>query len=262
MHRTYQIQGHAAALGALLPQITTNRPGKSPNLLPPANGTIHTECRIFKHVVASATEAEFGGLFHNGQTAVPLWITLHELGFTQPPTSKKKNSTAEVIVTASVRKKNQGNWHAVLLDEGKGKAKRTFCLSETRKPKHRGLFQKNITHHITIGKFVLCICIWQMNYLKSIITSFTNGPMMCSRQSIRLQSRQSIHMQSCKTVMFYQGVLMSYVRMDTKIPKRQCSMYERGSTWKPIRNKDGQTRSRSLNELKTRSTRGRIYYLW
>ena len=30
---------------------------KSPNLPPPENGTIHTECRILKHVVASAAEA-------------------------------------------------------------------------------------------------------------------------------------------------------------------------------------------------------------
>ena len=29
-------------------------PKKSPNLPPPANGPIHTECRILKHVVASA----------------------------------------------------------------------------------------------------------------------------------------------------------------------------------------------------------------
>ena len=32
-------------------------PKKSPNLPPPANGPIHTECRIRKHVVASAAKA-------------------------------------------------------------------------------------------------------------------------------------------------------------------------------------------------------------
>ena len=64
-------------------------PKKTPNLPPPANGPIHTEWRIFKHVVVSAAESEVGGLFHNGQTAVPLRITLHELGFTQPPTVVK-----------------------------------------------------------------------------------------------------------------------------------------------------------------------------
>ena len=49
-------------------------PKKSPNLLPPANGPIHMEYRILKNVVASAAEAEVGGLFHNGQTAVPLIV--------------------------------------------------------------------------------------------------------------------------------------------------------------------------------------------
>ena len=39
---------------------------KSPNPPPPANGPIQTECRILKHMVASAAEAEVRGLFHNG----------------------------------------------------------------------------------------------------------------------------------------------------------------------------------------------------
>ena len=51
-------------------------PKKYPNLPPPANGPIHTVCRILKHVVASAAEEEVGGLFHNGKTDVPLIITL------------------------------------------------------------------------------------------------------------------------------------------------------------------------------------------
>ena len=86
-------------------------PKKSPNLPPPANGPIHTECRILKHVVASADEAEVGGVFHNGQTAVPLIITLHKIGFTQPPTPiKTDNSAAKVIVTATVRQKGPRQW--------------------------------------------------------------------------------------------------------------------------------------------------------
>ena len=57
-------------------------------------------------MVASAAEAEVGGLFQNGQTEVPLIITLHELGFNQPPTPiKTDNSVAEGIVTATVRQK-------------------------------------------------------------------------------------------------------------------------------------------------------------
>ena len=56
--------------------------------------------------MASTTEAEFRGLFHNRQTAVPLQITLHELGFTLPPTPiKTDNLAAKGIVTATVRQK-------------------------------------------------------------------------------------------------------------------------------------------------------------
>ena len=88
-----------------LSSLPTN-PKKYPNLPPPANGPIHTECRILKHVLASAAEAEVGGLFHNGQTAISIQITLHELGFSQPQTPiKTDNSTAQGIVTATVRQK-------------------------------------------------------------------------------------------------------------------------------------------------------------
>ena len=81
-------------------------PKKSPNLPPPENVPIHTECTIFKHVVVSTAEAEVGELFHNGQTAIPLRITLHKLGFTQPPIPiKTDNSAAEGIFTATVRQK-------------------------------------------------------------------------------------------------------------------------------------------------------------
>ena len=52
MHHTYQSQGHAAALGGryYLSSLPTD-PKKSPNLPPPANGPIHTECIILEHVV-------------------------------------------------------------------------------------------------------------------------------------------------------------------------------------------------------------------
>ena len=43
-----------------------------------------------------------------------------------------------------------------------------------------------------LAQFVLRICIWKMPYLKPIKILCTNGPMMCSRQSIRFQSHQSI----------------------------------------------------------------------
>ena len=70
-------------------------------------------------MVASVAKAEVGGLFHNWQTSAPVQITLHELGFTQPPTPiKTDNSAAEGIVIATFGKKFQANGHAILLDEG------------------------------------------------------------------------------------------------------------------------------------------------
>ena len=107
MHHTYQSQGHAAALGGNITSVHYQPTRKK--YKPPAtrNGPIHTEYRILKNVVSYTAGTEVGGLFHNGQTAVPLRITFHELGFTQPPTPlKTDNSTAEGIVTATVRQKS------------------------------------------------------------------------------------------------------------------------------------------------------------
>ena len=109
-------------------------PKKYPNLLPPTNGPIHIECRVLKHVVVSAAKAEVLGLFHNGQTAVPLRITLHDLGFTQPTTLiKADNYVAKDIVTATVIQKRSKATDMQFLDEGKGKTRRLFRLLETRK---------------------------------------------------------------------------------------------------------------------------------
>jgi Reverse transcriptase (RNA-dependent DNA polymerase) len=53
---------------------------------PPINGAIHVVSQIMTNVMASAAEAEVGGLFINGQAACPIRTTLEELGHPQPPT--------------------------------------------------------------------------------------------------------------------------------------------------------------------------------
>ena len=60
------------------------------------NGPIHVESRILKHVMASATEAEVGALFHNGQEAVFIREILREMGHPQPGPTRivTDNSTA------------------------------------------------------------------------------------------------------------------------------------------------------------------------
>ena len=107
MHHTYPNNGNAAVLdGATTLAIYRQTLKKIQTSHPPSNGPTHTECRILKHVVASAAEAEAGGLFHSSQTSVPLHITLNELGFTQPTTQIKTNNyDAEGIVNATVRQK-------------------------------------------------------------------------------------------------------------------------------------------------------------
>ena len=58
-------------------------------------------------MVESAAEAEVRGLLHNGQTFVPLSITLYELIFPQALIPIKiDKSAAESIVTSTVRQKN------------------------------------------------------------------------------------------------------------------------------------------------------------
>ena len=120
-------------------------PPEAPNIQPPENGPIHTECRILKHVVASADEAEVGGLFHNGKPAVLLCITLHDLGFPHPKQqtqSKQITPWPKASSPLHLDKNIQGNEHAILLDERQSKAKRPFRLLETSKPKHEGLIHE------------------------------------------------------------------------------------------------------------------------
>ena len=73
---------------------------------PTHNGPILVECQALKHVVASAAESEFGGLFVNGKSACPVRTTLVEMGHPQPPTPIcTDNNTASGIVNSSIRQK-------------------------------------------------------------------------------------------------------------------------------------------------------------
>jgi hypothetical protein len=81
---------------------TTNPPNPKPN------GPVHVLCKTIRTVAASAAEAETGGLFLNGQEAVPIITALEEMGHKQPPTGtplETDNSTAHDILKAQVRMK-------------------------------------------------------------------------------------------------------------------------------------------------------------
>ena len=69
------------------------------------NGFVHVVSNILKCVVASAAEAELGGLFHNCKEATVLRLTLEELGHPQPPTPVHcDNTTATGIANDTVKK--------------------------------------------------------------------------------------------------------------------------------------------------------------
>jgi hypothetical protein len=71
---------------------------------PPYNGPIHTISAIMANVMASATEAEFGALFHNARDAVPLRTTLVEMGHPQPATPiQTENACAAGIYNETVK---------------------------------------------------------------------------------------------------------------------------------------------------------------
>lgn len=70
------------------------------------NGQIIATDNILRHVVASAAEAEYAGLFFNSQIAISLRTTLNELGFPQPPTPLfTDNTTAAVIANRTNKPK-------------------------------------------------------------------------------------------------------------------------------------------------------------
>ena len=75
------------------------------------NGAIMVECRYLKHVVASAAEAETGGLFHNYQNTIYLRKLLSILGHKQIPTPlKTDNSTAASFVNDMIKQKRSKSW--------------------------------------------------------------------------------------------------------------------------------------------------------
>ena len=71
-------------------------PTKPSTQQPKLNGTLHVECRLLRHIMASATEAEIGNVFHNCQTLVLLRIILQKLGDPQPPTPTQTDKSTGV----------------------------------------------------------------------------------------------------------------------------------------------------------------------
>ena len=74
--------------------------------MPPENGPVHVKCIIMRNVMASATEAELGGLFENFQKATYTRTALAEMGHLQPPTPMATdNTSANSIVNGTEKQK-------------------------------------------------------------------------------------------------------------------------------------------------------------
>jgi hypothetical protein len=104
-----------------------NKPSSRPH--PHLNGAILVECKTLKHVVASAAEAECGGVFHNAQMALPIRVILIALGHPQPPTPiKTDNSTARGFVYNNINQKKSKSWDMRYYWLRDRKAQRQFDL--------------------------------------------------------------------------------------------------------------------------------------
>ena len=78
---------------------------------PPLNGPLHIECKILRHVVTSAAEAETAGLFYNCQTALYFQRMLTALGHPQTNTQvKTDNGTAAQFVRDTIKNKRSKSW--------------------------------------------------------------------------------------------------------------------------------------------------------
>ena len=89
----------------------SNKTNKNFTKNPPLNGPIHIECKLLRHVVTSAAEAETAGLFINCQKIIEIQQMLKALRHEQPPTPvKTDNATAASFVTDMLKKKRSKAW--------------------------------------------------------------------------------------------------------------------------------------------------------
>jgi hypothetical protein len=75
------------------------------------NGAILVNCKTIANVVASAAEAETGGVFGNAQTGIAIGIVLQELGHPQDQIPlQTDNSTAPSFVTKNIKQRRSKTW--------------------------------------------------------------------------------------------------------------------------------------------------------
>ena len=72
--------------------------------MPAYNGPVHVECIIMLNVMASATEADLGGLFENFQKETSTRTVLDYMGLQQPRTPvATHNAKAKIVVNLTAK---------------------------------------------------------------------------------------------------------------------------------------------------------------
>ena len=79
--------------------------------MPPDNGPVHVECSIVRNFMASAPEAEMGGLFENCQKSTSMRTALADMGHLQPTTPVATDNTAANSIVN--RTANQKRYRAI-----------------------------------------------------------------------------------------------------------------------------------------------------
>ena len=75
-------------------------PKNQEDFLLTTNGILLVVCNIMRNIMASAAEAEYGTIFVNTKTSVPISTTLSEMEWKKGPTAiQVENSTAVGILT-------------------------------------------------------------------------------------------------------------------------------------------------------------------
>ena len=75
------------------------------------NAPIHVECKLLKHVVSLAAEAETGALYENCQMVIMMKRILNALGHRQSPTPiKSDNNTAVAFAKETLKAKKSKTW--------------------------------------------------------------------------------------------------------------------------------------------------------
>ena len=75
------------------------------------NAPLQVICKILRHVVALAAEAETAGLFFNTQEAIPIRYIFPLIGHPQPKTPiQTDNSKAMSFITKNIKQKRSKSW--------------------------------------------------------------------------------------------------------------------------------------------------------